>query len=256
MKLLNTLVSDKERVKTGLFLIAFVAIVGIVDSFWLTWAFLGAVFLVGFYEAMKLFGVDNSSWLCLYAGIVWIGGAFYPQPVDLIFVALAILASMLAYKGELEQKLFLPLLYPGISLLFMLSLYNEFGMIAFVWLILSVSGTDIAAYMVGKSFGKTKFCQTSPNKTLEGVAGGIAIGTLLGSFVGLYFTSFFYAIAVSFFVSGFSVFGDLFESYLKRKVGVKDSGNILPGHGGILDRIDGYLFGAVILVILLRFISN
>jgi len=130
MKLLNTLVSDKERVKTGLFLIAFVAIVGIVDSFWLTWAFLGAVFLVGFYEAMKLFGVDNSSWLCLYAGIVWIGGAFYPQPVDLIFVALAILASMLAYKGELEQKLFLPLLYPGISLLFMLSLYNEFGMIA------------------------------------------------------------------------------------------------------------------------------
>jgi phosphatidate cytidylyltransferase len=60
------------------------------------------------------------------------------------------------------------------------------------------------------------------------------------------------ALAVSLAVAVVSVFGDLFESFLKRRAGVKDSGSILPGHGGALDRIDGYLFGAIIMVVLLR----
>jgi phosphatidate cytidylyltransferase len=60
------------------------------------------------------------------------------------------------------------------------------------------------------------------------------------------------AIIVSFATAVSAVFGDLYESYLKRKAGVKDSGTILPGHGGVLDRIDGYLFASVVMVILLR----
>ncbi len=64
--------------------------------------------------------------------------------------------------------------------------------------------------------------------------------------------SVFGSIVISIVVALASVFGDLFESYLKREAEVKDSGNILPGHGGILDRTDGYLFGGVIMLVILR----
>ena len=129
-----------------------------------------------------------------------------------------------------------------------------FGIFAILWLIIVVAFTDTFAYFSGKYFGKHKFSPTSPNKTLEGVAGGIIAGTIFGSVIGLYFNGFVFAFLLSFFVAFFSVFGDLFESYLKRKADVKDSGNILPGHGGVLDRLDGYLFGVIILYIGLKLI--
>ena len=97
-----------------------------------------------------------------------------------------------------------------------------------------------------------RFSETSPNKTLEGVVGGIVIATLGGLAVGIGVVDTAVAVAVSFATAVSAVYGDLYESYLKRKAGVKDSGSVLPGHGGVLDRIDGYLFGAVVMVILLR----
>ena len=78
------------------------------------------------------------------------------------------------------------------------------------------------------------------------------VATIGGTFVGVTIVDIEKAVIVSFFVAASSIFGDLFESYLKRKAGVKDSGSILPGHGGVLDRIDGYLFGGVVMLVLLR----
>jgi phosphatidate cytidylyltransferase len=121
-----------------------------------------------------------------------------------------------------------------------------------LWLLITVAIADTGAYFTGKAIGKTKFSDTSPNKTLEGVFGGIIIATILGTYMGLYIAPFWTALVVTLLTATASVFGDLFESYLKREAGVKDSGDILPGHGGILDRIDGYLFGAPMMVIALR----
>ena len=133
-----------------------------------------------------------------------------------------------------------------------MTMYEEYGVMALLWLLAVVALTDVGAYAVGKSIGKTPFCETSPNKTMEGVAGGIAVATLGGMFFGLSIVDLSVAFFISFFVSVASIFGDLFESSLKRAAGVKDSGDILPGHGGVLDRIDGYLFGAVVMLVLLR----
>jgi phosphatidate cytidylyltransferase len=77
---------------------------------------------------------------------------------------------------------------------------------------------------------------------------------IMGIFTSINEVGILGAIIVSAIVSLSSVFGDLYESYLKREAGVKDSGNILPGHGGVLDRVDGYLFGAIVMLVLLRII--
>lgn len=251
MDLLKRVFGDQTRMMTGVGLIAVVLVIGFIDNFFLTWALLGVAFLFSFYEAMKLFGVENNT-VYFYAVVLWLVAAFYPNPDDLLFVVLIIYASTLAYQGDFDKKLFLPFLYPTASFLFLLTLYNDFGMMALLWILVVVAGSDIGAYFTGKAIGKTKFSPTSPNKTIEGVAGGIVAAVIFGGMVGTHFVSLQTALLISMLVSLASIFGDLYESYLKRQAGVKDSGALFPGHGGMLDRVDGYLFGGVVLLILLR----
>lgn len=249
------LISESStRIKTALVLFAVVLIIGFVDSFFLTWAVLGVVLIFALYEAMNLFDIENDT-IYLYAASVWIIAYFYPKPEDLVFILAIIFASILAYTKNFNTKLFFPLFYPIASFLFILSLYGSYGMLSLLWLIMIVAGADVGAYYVGKSLGSTPFCATSPKKTLEGVLGGVLTATVLGIAFSLESVSFWIAFIISICVALASVFGDLFESYLKREAGVKDSGDILPGHGGILDRTDGYLFGAVVMLILLRLFS-
>ncbi len=251
MKILNILKNDPARFITGAVLIAVVAIVALIDNFFITWLFLGITFMFAFYEALSLFGIETNS-LYTYALLLWITAYFYPNPDDLIFIILIIFASFTAYRKSKELYLIAPFLYVASSYLFILALYKDFGMEALIWLVLIVAPADIGAYMTGKLFGKTPFCKTSPKKTLEGVIGGIVLSTVIGTFYGIYFVTAFLSFTISLFAAVSAVFGDLFESYLKRRAGVKDSGNLFPGHGGMLDRIDGYMFASVIMVILLR----
>ena len=240
-----------ERITTGIALVVAVLLVGFIDNFFVMWAVLGVVYILAFKEAMKLFEVDEAS-LVLSALGIWLVAGVYPYGDDLFVLAGVAYASAVAYNKELEWKSFFPFIYPTAGMLFVLTMYQEYGVISLLWLLVVVAMTDVGAYAVGKSIGKTQFCETSPNKTLEGVAGGIAVATLSGMFVGLTIVDLWISFVISFVVATSSIFGDLFESSLKRQAGVKDSGDLLPGHGGVLDRIDGYLFGAIVMLVLLR----
>ena len=119
--------------------------------------------------------------------------------------------------------------------------------------------SDIFAYLTGKLYGKTKLApKVSPGKSLEGIYGAIFANLLLVLVLSKFFDySFIYLVLLSLVVIPLSIYGDLFESLLKRNAKIKDSGNLIPGHGGVLDRIDGlcstipviavmYLFGFAI----------
>jgi len=249
--MIHNLSEFQQRLLTGIGLITLVLVIGLIDNFTLTWAFLGVVYIIAFFEAMRLFGLRSNS-AFFWAAFIWIVAYFYPNPDDLFFFVAVIFGASIAYFHNFDKRLLLPFLYPISGMLFLLMLYQDFGIMTMFWLIFAVALTDTGAYFIGKKFGKTKFSDTSPNKTLEGVFGGIFLATVIGGLIGALVVPLWIAVVVTLITSVASVFGDLFESYLKREAGMKDSGDILPGHGGILDRIDGYLFGAVVMLISLR----
>jgi len=240
-----------QRIKTGIALVGGVLTIGYIDNFFVMWLFLGVVYILAFKEAVQLFGVERDN-LLPYAILLWILAAIYPYGDDLFVLAGITYASAIAYDPQKRWQDFLPFIYPTAGMLFIFTMYQEYGIVSLLWLLVVIAMTDIGAYGVGKSIGKTQFSPTSPNKTMEGVVGGVVIATLSGMFVGTPIVDLSIAFLISFGVSISSIFGDLFESSLKRASGVKDSGDLLPGHGGVLDRIDGYLFGAVVMLVLLR----
>jgi phosphatidate cytidylyltransferase len=119
-----------------------------------------------------------------------------------------------------------------------------------------VAAHDMGSYFIGKRWGKHKIAPSiSPGKTWEGFLGGCACTLLVTVLFFSHqktYTLFSFVLPFALLVSTLALLGDLFESYLKRRVSLKDSGNLLPGHGGILDRIDSLLF-VIPLIYALRF---
>ncbi|MCJ8143120.1 phosphatidate cytidylyltransferase [Ancylobacter sp. A5.8] len=126
---------------------------------------------------------------------------------------------------------------------------DTLGLISLGWLLAVVWTTDIAAYFCGRLIGGPKLWpRVSPNKTWSGALGGAILATLAGVLVlrAAGIESFLSAAPVAFVVSVASQGGDLFESSMKRRFGVKDSSHLIPGHGGLMDRLDGFIVGAAL----------
>ncbi|TLD84482.1 CDP-archaeol synthase [Helicobacter sp. MIT 11-5569] len=258
----NIKLLEPRRIYTALVMLVAVILIVIFHSPILLWSVLGVAFFIGFYEAFKLYNKTTpdskntpNTFFWTLAILIWASVYIYESPIG-VFVALVVLGAYQSYtkKGTLEQMM--PFIYPTIPFVFLYLFYLEYSINAVIWLLFIVGLTDSFAYVGGKMvggklFSNSAFCPTSPNKTKEGVLVGISVATLAGTLVGLGVCGFFQAFILTIITSFVSVFGDLYESFLKRRADVKDSGSLFPGHGGILDRLDGYFFGVIILYALL-----
>ena len=139
-----------------------------------------------------------------------------------------------------------------------LIILRNMSLLYFVYLFLITIMTDTFAQSTGMLFGKHKINEISPNKTWEGCLGGAFFGVLISSLFYLFFINqdinVFLLIFVSLILSIFGQLGDLFFSQIKRNYKIKDFSNIMPGHGGILDRFDSVIFASLIFIYLINFL--
>ena len=226
--------------------------------------FAGLLFIVtalALHEFYKMSLADNrqlESALSVAAGVFCCVGIVYAASVEALllsivapclFIALVFLfrfQDMQSVSKDLAMALlgifYLPLLLSHVVMLRALPSGQSWVFLV----LLVVMASDTLAYFVGMKFGKHRLYEAvSPNKTIEGALGGLA-GATLGAALGkyLFFTELQIADVIIFgLLAGISSqLGDLLESLLKRSFGVKDSGTLIPGHGGLLDRLDSLLF--------------
>jgi phosphatidate cytidylyltransferase len=235
------------------------------------WGGLPSVILVGFLGAwgmrewVRLFRPPHYEILsrvgmaCLIAIILF--GFLISAVLDFwLVLILAISYFLLARKLAPEQAgwvaLGLPYLGYGCLALLSLRLWPDIGLKLTCFVLLAVWGTDIGAYCIGRWLrGPKLWPEVSPSKTWAGLWGGMAGAAFLTLGLALLWPMGdpVLAVMLACVTTLVAQAGDLFESYAKRRCGVKDSGRLIPGHGGVLDRIDGLVFAAIFLVLFQTF---
>lgn len=162
--------------------------------------------------------------------------------------------------NSLSQKIFLKYIYIFLPFLFLAKLpiiNNTYNSTIIIYIILIIWTNDSFAFLVGKNFGKRKlFKSVSPKKTIEGFIGGLLFSMIAGFLIGKYSGVFTITnwIIIAVIVSILGTLGDLVESKFKRQANVKDSGTIMPGHGGLLDRLDSLFFLAPFVYLYIHYI--
>ena len=154
-----------------------------------------------------------------------------------------------AFAGHIATVVYVALPFASVTWLVNVHWHLFVGFMFLLWT------SDTGAYLVGRSIGRTKLMPAvSPGKTWEGLAGGVALTLLVGWLLSKYWIELSAAqwMAGAAVVAVTATLGDLLESAFKRAKGVKDSGTILPGHGGIMDRFDGFLLAAPAMVLVIR----
>ena len=223
--------------------------------------------VVGTYECVKIMKFDSTLYKWLVLPIIafvyyklftyrffHFGFYFDFNISEILALSLILIASITIFKfpDELyydEGKLIFTVIYTALPFGFALglpwSVNQNFTWVVFLLFVL-IWSSDSFAYFTGRLFGKHKMApKISPKKTWEGFAGGVFFTLILGYFIEQKFPDLRGNwIVVGLLVSIFAPLGDLVESQLKRTFGVKDSGNIIPGHGGVLDRLDSFIIAA------------
>ncbi len=255
------------RTLTGAVFISLV-IFGLAWNVWTALGVMGLFATLGiweFYSIMqtpksgpeKIVGTIIATTLFILMSVIWIQ---FPFELNIVVLSLVFILPFFVFVRELYRQKEQPLqnvavtvfgwLYVTVPLFLLASMrgteHSSFEAIYPIGMLLIVWTNDTFAYLCGRFFGKTPLSpRISPNKTWEGTVGGILFsvitGVVLWHFTGI---DLIFWVVSALIIAPAAIFGDLFESLIKRSVGIKDSGKILPGHGGILDRFDATLFAA------------
>jgi phosphatidate cytidylyltransferase len=189
-----------------------------------------------------------------------------PLPIDVVLMsALVVLGAVTlgAWTGghdaiALASASLFPSLYLGLPLGALIAIRETRGRDALFLLMLTVFASDTAQYYSGRAFGRRPLAaRISPKKTVEGAIGGLFFGSLVCIVIGTLWLPVVPLVtraAIGAMIVVLGIAGDLFESMLKRSAGAKDSSALIPGHGGILDRIDALLFAAPIYYVVLKYV--
>ena len=176
--------------------------------------------------------------ICLYINFNFV---FYL----IFFIYLLIIFEVFIYFQKFK---IIPLIYIFISLLFFLNIeFSINNLINFNLFLLTIISFDIFSYIIGKSYGKNKLIAISPNKTIEGLIGGLIFSLIFSLLFSLFFKiEINFKLLIFITVIIFSAFlGDIIESFYKRKNNLKNSSELIPGHGGVFDRFDSFLFSII-----------
>jgi phosphatidate cytidylyltransferase len=208
-------------------------------------------------------------WMSLVAGsrrrpLLLTGAAALALPLILVLLrldlaavivlALGALAAMAVTAGRRQLWAAAGIPYAGCLVLAPAVLRSDsrFGFLAIIFLFTIVWTTDIAAYFIGRAIGGPKLVPgVSPNKRWSGAVGGLLAAILAAiAFARITETQWFAMAMLAVVLSVFAQVGDIFESFLKRRFGVKDSSRLIPGHGGLMDRLDGFIAASAVAALL------
>ena len=237
------------RVVTGLALIT-VAVLALVFGGIVLWLLASAMGLAMLAEWADLAGAKGRqkqlALIALAVGLLFLlpfgsSRILSPGP-SVLSLAVIVLAALALFVTTRRQQLSAGVIYVGAPILALLLIRDrpETGILFTLWTLATVWMTDIGAYFAGRAIGGPKLAPAlSPSKTWAGLIGGMLLASLFAGFLHwAYGLPLRLTIATPVLALA-AQSGDLFESWLKRRAGVKDSGNLLPGHGGVLDRLDG-----------------
>ncbi|MUV39927.1 Phosphatidate cytidylyltransferase [Lentibacillus sp. JNUCC-1] len=246
----------KQRIITAIIALALFLPVAIYGG-WPFTVFISIIGIIGLLEFIKMGNLNPykvpavasmAALLLLLYPLPWFQESFGKTEIFVSYLVILLLYTVVSknkFTFDHAALILMATLYVSFGFFYLLET-REAGLVYFFYVLVIIWTTDTGAYVTGRAMGKRKLWpDISPNKTVEGAIGGILLSCVMA--VAFHFSfdlqvSLVALIGTTILASIFGQLGDLVESAFKRHYGVKDTGNILPGHGGILDRFDSMLF--------------